>query len=132
MKRSLLLLTALILVACLGYTVLAERNEPQIPPMPSCPMCMAMCKSVMEKALVATEDGGVILMAGCKLMKFDKDLNKVKEVQIEMNLEEMQTKMQKMMQSCPFCPMMKMQKGMAPMKAPEKQPTEHTTHEHPR
>ena len=93
MKRLILLLTALILIAFAGYTVFASAKQPkemgkgmmmrkgrQMCPMPSCPVCKMMCRSAMKKALVATSDGGVILMAGCKLIKFDKDLNKVKEI----------------------------------------------------
>ena len=90
-----------------------------MPNCPMCPMCPMMCKSMMDKALVATSDGGVILMAGCKLVKFDKDLNKVKEAQIEIDTKEMQNKMCEMMKNCPMChKMMKMHEGMMHMKGP--------------
>jgi YHS domain-containing protein len=117
-----------IVVGLAGYAVFAEQQKGQmgegmmmpkdekICPMPNCPMCTTMCKSMMEKKLVATEDGGIILMAGCKLIKFDKDLNKVKEVSIEIDPEEMKAKMQKMMKCCPMCLMMKKHEGMMLMK----------------
>lgn len=35
------------------------------------------------RTMVASEDGGVIILAGNKLMKYDKDLNLVKEVEIK-------------------------------------------------
>jgi hypothetical protein len=38
-------------------------------------------------SLVATPDGGVIVMMGNELMKYDKDLNLTKEVEIKFNWE---------------------------------------------
>ena len=37
---------------------------------------------VQKDSLVATSDGGVILMQGPRLLKYDKDLNLIKEVEI--------------------------------------------------
>jgi YHS domain-containing protein len=128
MKRLILFVTAGILVAFAGYTVFAREHKEKMGegmmwqkgehehPMPGCPMCAMVCKSMMEKALVATPDGGVVLMAGCKLIKFDKDLNKVKEVPIEIDAKEMQNKMCEMMKSCPMCHKMRMHEGMMHMK----------------
>ena len=65
-----------------------------------------MMKSMMEKSIVATSDGGVVVLAGNTLTKYDKDLNAVKEVEIKMDMEGMQKKMMDMMQNCP------MMKGM--------------------
>ena len=39
------------------------------------------------KQMVATSDGGVIVMAGHKLFKYDKDLNLVKEVELKTRVE---------------------------------------------
>ena len=41
----------------------------------------------MQKQMVATSDGGVIVMAGHKLFKYDKDLNLVKEVELKTRVE---------------------------------------------
>ena len=41
----------------------------------------------MQKQMVATSDGGVIVMAGHKLFKYDKDLNLVKEVELKTQFE---------------------------------------------
>jgi len=68
-----------------------------------CPMChmnkMAMC----ERKLVATQDGGVILMIGNKLIKYDASMNIVKEVEIKMDMEAMKNKMEEMRKNCPMC-----------------------------
>ena len=50
---------------------------------------------MMNKTMVATNDGGVIVMAGPKLMKYDKDLNLVKEVEIKVDWDKMKA-------SCPM------------------------------
>jgi len=45
-----------------------------------------MCPPMMETAqMVATDEGGVIVLAGNKLMKYDADLNLVKEVELKMS-----------------------------------------------
>lgn len=46
--------------------------------------CMMMKKMMMGKEMVASADGGVIVLVGNKIMKYDKDLNLVKEVEIDM------------------------------------------------
>src|SRR3989339_1387730 len=75
--------------------------------MGKCPICMSM----MQKQMVATEDGGVVVMAFGELIKFDKDLNVVKQAEIPFDPEKMEAKMQKMMQNCPFCKMMQKQQS---------------------
>ena len=56
------------------------------------------CPSMMGKAqMVATDEGGVIVLAGNKLMKYDADLNLVKEVEVKMPMSPMGDKQ---------CPMM--------------------------
>jgi len=150
MKRLVIVVTAGILVVFAGYRVFARQHTKQMGggmmsekvkqkcPMPECPMCMMMCKSMMDKSLIAAEDGGVILMAGCKLIKFDKDLNKVKEAEIEIDTEQMQKKMMGIMKQCPMCPMMKKHKSMMQMQGTEHKATEtgaaieeHPSSEHP-
>lgn len=49
-------------------------------------MIMQMMGS-MQKQMVATNDGGVIVMAGNKLLKYDKDLNLIKEVELKTRVE---------------------------------------------
>jgi hypothetical protein len=40
-------------------------------------------------SLIATSDGGVVVLMGNKLIKYDKDLNLVKEVEIKIDWETM-------------------------------------------
>ena len=46
------------------------------------PMMAMNMMGFMPKQMVATTDGAVIILAGNKLLKYDKDLNLVKEVEI--------------------------------------------------
>ena len=41
----------------------------------------------MQKQMVPTNDGGVIVMIGNKLLKYDKDLNLVKEAEVKTGVE---------------------------------------------
>ena len=66
-----------------------------------------MMKSMMEKSMVATSDGGVIVLSGNKLTKYDKNLNVVKEVEIAVDMEGAQKQMMQMMEKFPM-----MGKGM--------------------
>ena len=56
---------------------------------------MGMQHMMMSKSMVATPDGGVIVMVGHKLQKYDKDLVLQKEVELKMDKEEMKEKMEK-------------------------------------
>ena len=67
----------------------------------------SMMMKMMEKLMVPTEDGGVVVLFGNKLTKYDKDLNVVKEVEIKMDMEGMHKNMDDMMKMCPM-----MGKGM--------------------
>jgi hypothetical protein len=53
---------------------------------------MGMHQMMMSKSMVATPDGGVIVMVGHKLQKYDKDLVLQKEVDLKMDKEEMKEK----------------------------------------
>ena len=68
---------------------------------------MGMMHSMMQKQVVATSDGGIIVATGNKITKYDKDLNVVKEVELKMDMEGMQKMMENMKNMCPM-----MGKGM--------------------
>jgi hypothetical protein len=96
---------------------------------PNCPQHLGMMAGLMGGTLVATTDGGVVLFAGQKLMKFDKDLKLVKEVEVKIDTAAMQKMMQEMYQNCPQ-PCWKNRRGpgggpmMGPGGAPATQPGE--------
>ncbi len=48
-----------------------------------------MMHQMMEKTVLATPDGGIIVAMGNKLFKYDKDLNLVKEVELKMDMDSM-------------------------------------------
>lgn len=56
----------------------------------------------METAMVATRDGGVVVMVGNKLLKYDRELNLKKEVEIAFKSSEMQKMMMQMQGGCPM------------------------------
>ena len=81
--------------------------------MDMCPMHSQMMRSMTEKTIVATSDGGVVVMIGNKLMKYDKNLKLVNEAEITMDMKAMQKMMGDMKEKCPMCKdMKKMQKQM--------------------
>ena len=57
---------------------------------------------MMGKAMVPSNDGGVIVMMGNKLFKYDKNLNLVKEVEMGMGMLPTRD----MKKECPMCKMM--------------------------
>lgn len=65
-------------------------------------MAQSMAQSISHEAMVATSDGGVVVRANGKLMKYDGSLKLVKEVELNVNYEAMQQRMQKMMENMPM------------------------------
>ena len=64
-------------------------------------MKMNNMRGMMGRSLVATSDGGVIVMVGNKLLKYDKNLDLKKEVEIKMDVEGMRKMMKQMKGKCP-------------------------------
>jgi len=64
-----------------------------------CPMHIMM----MKKELVPTQDGGVVIMMGNKLFKYDKDLKFVKEAEVKMDMDGMQKTIEGIKEKCPMC-----------------------------
>jgi hypothetical protein len=54
---------------------------------------MPMMYGMMSKSIVATKDGGVIVMIGNRLLKYDKNLNLQKEIKINVDMQQMMEKM---------------------------------------
>jgi len=68
-----------------------------------CRMHMMMAHAMFQKKIVASSDGGAIIMIGKKLYKYDSNLNLIKETEIKIDVNEMQADMHKMMRLCPMC-----------------------------
>jgi len=77
-----------------------------------CPEHAMMAKMMMTSSMDASADGGVFVMAGNRLSKYDKDLVLVKEVEIKTNVEGMEKMMAEMKEKCPMC---KQMMGECPM-----------------
>ncbi len=115
MKRWIVAMVVVLLAVVGAYSVFAQPSQQGQPPMGGgmgrgmmqgqggmmCPMCGAMGGAMMQKSLVQVGDG-VIVAVGDKLIKYDMDLNKVKEVAIDIDFSSMQQKMQAMMKNCPM------------------------------
>lgn len=69
-----------------------------------------MMGGMMKREVVATDDGGVILVVGNLLLKYDEDLELVKKTTIEISDEDMRRMMEKMQKHCAMC--RKMGEGM--------------------
>jgi hypothetical protein len=65
-------------------------------------MC-TMQGGMMKRQVVATNDGGIIIIVGNLLIKYDRDLNRVNKTTIEISDEEMQQMMKKMVKHCDMC-----------------------------
>ncbi len=83
-------LTLSVLVALPAFAEEAKKEEMPGMSMDK-PMGMPMagmgkmgCPMMGKTQMVATDEGGVIVLAGNKLMKYDADLNLVKEVEVKM------------------------------------------------
>ncbi len=100
MKRTqILLLTAVLVLTVSGLAVAQMDKGKEMMGMGGGMMgkgmmdgkmmgMMGMC-SMMHPTIVATSDGGVVILIGNKLTKYDKNLNVVKEVEIKMDMEGM-------------------------------------------
>jgi len=108
--KKILVITMVIAVGCAGIAMAMKRPEKGKCPMMAkegmescCPMHHGMIKAMMERSLVATTDGGVVLLHGKTLVKYDKDLNMQKEVEIKCDPAAMKKAMEEMRASCPMC-----------------------------
>ncbi|MCB9772650.1 MAG: hypothetical protein H6754_08905 [Candidatus Omnitrophica bacterium] len=113
MKKNIAVITvvAVLAVSGLAFAQVADKGKDMMEGkggmmgmmdgkmMGMCPMMQSM----LQKQVVATNDGGIVVVAGNKITKYDKDLNVVKEVEQKMDMEGMK----KMMKDCPM-----MGKGM--------------------
>jgi hypothetical protein len=65
-----------------------------------CPICAAIHGLLMQTA-VAVADGDTYVWAGGKLMKYDRDLNLVKQAEVKIDFAKIHEKMQEMMKYWP-------------------------------
>jgi hypothetical protein len=132
MKRFMIVAVPIALLAMMGsYGVLAQQDsQTPLPPggmgrgpgmmrgmmgqggqMQGCPMCGMMTGAMMMKTMTATPDGGVIVAVGNRLIKYDNQLNVVKDTEMKIDMNQMFASVQKMMENCPLC--RQMQQGQS-------------------
>lgn len=63
--------------------------------------CM-MTKGMMGKTVTPTSDGGVVVLAGNQLFKYDKGLKLVNKAEVPVDMGMMQKDMMGMMKMCPM------------------------------
>ena len=68
-----------------------------------CPMHGMMMKQMTDRSLVATSDGGVVLLCAGKLYKYDKELKLVGEAETAAGIGNMEQMMNQMKEGCPAC-----------------------------
>lgn len=78
-------------------------------------MCTMMGMGMMMPRQIIPVDGGIVVVMGNKLIKFDKNLEKKKEVTIEMDEESMRQMLEQMQQ------MRSMMQGMMQSPAPRQE-----------
>lgn len=71
--------------------------------MHGCAACGMMTGAMMWKTMTATPDGGVIIAIGNRLIKYDNQLNVVKDTEMKIDMNQLATAAQKMMENCPMC-----------------------------
>jgi hypothetical protein len=90
MKKILLCVIVLSLLAVLpAFAEETKKDEMPGMGMPMPGMGQKDCSMVGKVQMVSTDEGGVIVLTGNKLMKYDADLNLVKEVEVKMPVPAM-------------------------------------------
>ena len=103
-KIIFILLAAAVCMSFLSVSFARDKGENKWDKKgQGCPMCHMNKMKMGGKELIATQDGGVVLMMGNKLIKYDGAMNLVKEVEIKMDTEAMKKSMEEMMSNCPMC-----------------------------
>ncbi len=114
MKRSLLVLA--VMFACVSMVQAQDQpparnqempgmgpgGEKKVGMMGKKMMHDKMMQASMPRQMVASGDGGVFVLAGNKIIKYDKNLAVVKEAVVKVDTESMQKMMADMKGKCPM------------------------------
>ena len=57
---------------------------------------MMVMQAMKERSIVATSEGGMVVIVGNQMVKYDKDLNVVKEAELKIDLDKLRQNMMKM------------------------------------
>jgi len=92
MIKPLITITSVVLVAgtltlCFAQGAGKRRAAMEEQAMVAmCPMYIMTMESMVAKSIMATGDGGVFVMAGNKLIKYEKDFNFNKETKVKIGV----------------------------------------------
>ncbi len=64
---------------------------------------MGACAMMLRPQVIPTSDGGVIVLMGNKMIKYDKNLNRKQEVNIQLSQQEMQTMINQIRDAMSMC-----------------------------
>ena len=53
-----------------------------------CPIRFAVAQAELQQQVVTNTDGGIIVLSGGKLLKYDKDLNLLRKVDLDVDINE--------------------------------------------
>jgi hypothetical protein len=67
-----------------------------------CIGCMVACASMITPHMVATNDGGVVVAIGGRLIKYNANLRKVADIPIEIDWTQVQRRVEQIVQNCPM------------------------------
>jgi len=100
MKRFTVMAWVVSLVAVGSYVVLAKPVLSAGPAAAqTCPVSVIVAGAMTQRALFATPELGIIVLVGDKLMRFDSQLNKIGETEIQVDMAQMQRRIEQTMQS---------------------------------
>lgn len=68
----------------------------------SCPMGGMFMHGMMERSMAPTQDGGVVVMVGNQLFKYDKNLDLKKSAEVKIDTAKMRAAMMDAMKACPM------------------------------
>lgn len=100
-----LTVTALVLLSVVvgSYVVWAQPSQPEwMCTMEKCPVCRMTAEMMAQKSLFVTEDMGVVVLVGDRLMRFDAGLHKISETEIGIDLDQMERRLLQRLQHCPM------------------------------
>jgi hypothetical protein len=103
MKQVTVTALAVLLVVVGSYVVLAQPAHPEGGcRLEECPVCRMTAEMMTQKALFVTQDMGVVVLAGDRLMRFDAGLNKIGEAEIGLDLDQLERRIMQRLRDCPM------------------------------
>ncbi len=100
MKRFTVMASLILLIAVGSYVVFAHpASTAGADAAPRYSVSEIVASAMTQRALSATEDLGIIVLVGDKLMRFDSRLNKIGETEIQVDMAQMQRRIEQTLQT---------------------------------